>query len=122
MSFLDIISKLTEENGEIYLKCCPISDTVPADQPNLREVNKKYYSCKVILVRDNESYNITDWFSVPKSDLNLVLKSGRISGDAVILIDKITDDEKSKILENTCAVFTINNDMNKNILKWLDDK
>lgn len=122
MSLLENISKITEESGDIYLKCCPISDKVPVDQPNIRKANKKYYSCKIILVRDNEEYSITDWFSIPRSDLNSVLNSSRISGDAVIIVDKITNDEKSKILKNTCVVFTISDKLNNNILRWLDNK
>lgn len=121
MSLLDNISKITQDNGQVYLKCCPISDNVPVDQPNVKKINTSFYSCKVILVRDKEEYDLTDWFSVPRSNLNNVLHVNTILGDAVILIDRMNSCEKEQILEDTCAVFSINNDINNNVLKWLDD-
>lgn len=122
MSLINNISNLTDDSSFVCMKFTPISSTIPADRPKIKDINKKFYSCKIILVKDNIEYDMTDWFSVPKSNLNSILDVRRINGVSVLIVDNIDDSDRENILDDSYAVFNINNEINNNVLRWLDNK
>ena len=117
-SLLNKLSTITEDCGSLYITCHTISNKTPIDQPEIKKVNSNFYSAKIILVRDNKVYDLTEWFSLPRENINSILDE-LPNGDLTIILDNVPD--TNDLFKNTNAVFTLSENMSNETMKWLDD-
>lgn len=120
-SLLEKLSKTTSDTGSIYLRCCIITNNPPIDKPQINKLNNNYITSKIILRKNNQTSDITEWFSIPRKNINDIFRPN-INGDCTLLIDKMNDKEKELILKNTKPIFKISNDMDRDTLNWINRK
>lgn len=118
-SLLERLSKATNDTGLIYLRCCIITDNPPIDKPQINKLNNNYITAKIILRNNNSSSEITEWFSIPRENIDDIFQAN-INGDCTLLIDKMNSEQKELILKNTKPIFELSNDMDADTLNWIN--
>jgi len=101
-TLLNIIDQSTQ--GSLWLVCRPITRTPPEDISGLTEIAQEYWTGKLLVHQNSQTYTVSNWFSIFYEDIRRSVGSN-ITDEVAINLSKLdTDTDLRSNLHPTLSI------------------
>lgn len=107
-------------DSKLYLHCKPIL-SVPQDLPKLKKQSDKLWSAKLLIKTKTSTIPISEWFSIPKNNINSSIKI-QPYGPFILILNNLSQKDINKLFLQTKPIFRIREHITRDVTKWLSQQ